>query len=153
MFSNGFPGAEPNSSLKWRFKRFIFFFFFLSNLVGFSFSVITWSTSMWRKWITESKEGKRVQKLRNSSFRAISDHHQLVDFVRLVPCWWKNKDWNTFLRLVKCMAFCESSGINLSFRFGCIVLFSVVLIVINAFLSHRSMLPRAHILCMKMIFP
>jgi hypothetical protein len=71
MFSNGFPGAEPNSFLKWGFKRFVLFlifFFLLGNLGGYSFSVTTWSTSVWRKWITESKERKASSKVKKFEF-------------------------------------------------------------------------------------
>nr|CAH0103791.1 unnamed protein product [Daphnia galeata] len=48
-FSNGLPGAEPNSLLKWRWERFVlflFFFIFFSVILGTSFSVVIWSTSM-----------------------------------------------------------------------------------------------------------
>ena len=73
---------------------------------------------MWAKWIAEFKKKERIQKENKLIFRLSVIITSVSVYSDLFLVGEKNKDWNIFFsRIVKCVAFCESSGIKVSFRF------------------------------------
>lgn len=96
-----------------------YFFFLLDNLGGY-YSFLCWNMVVFEYWadLQNFKEGKPDLKREKIDFSGYQWSSPACRFYRLVPCWWKKQIGTLFFReLVKCVAFCESSGIKVSFRF------------------------------------